>query len=327
MKLKRIVAVATAAILVLTTPAMAAPRGSTTSDRALQSRTGDTTYGRITVTRQNMLPKSNPRSNMKTSSNPYGKTAYNGMTVNGRNLTVPETFENTERRVTTKNLPISSMTPEKVLNLPDSGKELNILLDNPKGDDAMGPQVDGKRAKNLTDRASASSRYPYLKIYGTVSQKDYEDFTVYMDALISRYPYLIKAAVAEGWTIVLSAEDLDTLLFNGSTDGVEGATCFPDDSQNGTVFVHAGEHSYCVIHEFGHVLDSLEGFPSQGEVFRDIYDREGSSLSEYGASCPLEFFAEAFMTRMLQPETTEKACPDACDFIDIYLSDVASKAA
>ena len=315
-------------------------RGMQTSNRALSLRTGDNGYGRVMVTNRNILPASNPRSSMNMSDPKQGQRLMTGssltqpekntVTTNGRNLAVPESFENAEKQITVRTLPRSSMNPKGILNLPDNGKELKELLPAPEGEDNTAednPTIDSDTAEEIEDEASPSSRYPYVSIHGNVTSEQYNEFSTYMDKLIAEYPDLVEEAVRKGWTVILAEEELDDLLFDGKTNGVEGATYFPQNGSNGTVYVHAGEHSYCVIHEFGHVLDSLSGYPSQGSGFKDIFERESANLTEYGQSSQLEFFAEIFMYGMLQPETTKQACPDACEFVGIYLSDIKEGAA
>lgn len=339
--IQKFLAMTLAMTITVSATAYAAPvQGMQTSNRALALRTGDNPYGRVMITNRGNLPASNPRSGIRQADPKQGQRLMTGssltqpekstVTVNGRNIAVPESFENAEKQITVRTLPGSSMNPKGILNLPDNGKELKELLPAPEGEEntsAGNPTIGRKTAEKIQKEVLASSRYPYVSLHGTVTTEQYNDFSTYMDKLIAECPYLVEEAVRQGWTIVLAEEDLDDLLFEGKTDGVEGATYFPSNGNSGTVYVHAGDHSYCVIHEFGHVLDSLSGYPSQGTGFKEIFDREAESLTEYGQSSQLEFFAEIFINLLLQPETTKQACPDACEFIGIYLGDIKEGAA
>ena len=250
-------------------------------------------------------------------------------TPGGRNLLVPES-NNTRNRVTIRKLPSSARIPGEVLSLPDSGKEIEELIAAPEGltsTAADNRDINKKAARNAKENSITSARYPYVSLYGDVSDSDFNDFTQYMDRIIKERPDLVNEAVNNGWKVILTSYDLNELLFGGETEGVEGCTYFPTDDSDGVIYVHAGEYSYCVIHEFGHVLDCLCNFPSQSSEFKDIYDSEAGELTDYAGESPLEFFAETFMYSMLQPDTTLTACPRAYNFIYSCLDDITRGAA
>ena len=254
------------------------------------------------------LPVKNPRSSMRQSLK-IDTRGFITKTPNGRNLAVAR-----DDKVTIKKLPEVWHTPDAVLGLPDNGKQLNEHLPAPEAPET--PVIKEKTVREIGGEAKTVSGVSYLKIHGNVTPDEYNDFLTYLNKVIEEDRELVQSAVDAGWTIVLTSEDLDDLLFDGETDGVEGCTYFPTGESPGTVYVHAGKYSYCIIHEFGHVLDSLCAYPSQTSEFKELYDSEASALTEYGQESPMEFFAEIYSNLMLQPETTKKACPAACDFIE-----------
>lgn len=272
-----------------------------------------------------VLPKGNARRNMVTVDSARQKQSLkldvrHNITIspNGRNLAVPEGKANADKNITIRTLPEVWHTPDTVLDLPDDGKELEELIPAPQSvdDQAIKESV----VRDVKQNSRTVSKVNYLKIYGSVTPDEYNDFLIYLNRVIEEDSVLVQSAVDKGWTIVLTEYDLDDLLFDGDTNGVEGCTYFPSPGEPGTIFIHAGKYSYCVIHEFGHVLDCLCDFPSQQEEFKAIFEDEAGSLTEYAQSSPLEFFAEIYLNDMLQPETTEIACPNACEFLRKYHS-------
>ena len=336
--------------LLSSTVAMAAPPGTQASQRAASLRSGNGSSGTIRVSTQsgirNGLNSSQNtgslrkdvsqsitvnRGNLKTKAviqadqaKPAENTGAATTSVKspyGRNLSVAEATGGSGKHVTIQNLPKTQQTPGKILSLPDNGDALTELMPAPNGEtvaDNSGP-VNEDVVSNIEGHSRIVSRYPYVSIHGNVSEEDYKTFTQYMDKLLIEHPGLVSYAVDSGWHIVLTERDLDDLLFHGESEGIEGCTYFPKNGSGGTVFIHAGTYSYCIMHEFGHVLDYLSGITSSTAAFRRIYALESNSLTKYGESNALEFFAEIFMYTMLQPETTRAACPKAYDYVSAYI--------
>lgn len=157
-----------------------------------------------------------------------------------------------------------------------------------------------------------SSDRSYVYTLGDVQDGDYYDFMSYIETIESEHASLVNRFRSDGWRVVLTTADLDELLFNGSTQNVAGATV----SSSKTIYVEAGQYSYCIIHEFGHYMDYKLGMISEKGDFTAIYSSEGGSLSEYGKTDSTEFFAEAYMYSILEPDTLSSNCPQAYDFIE-----------
>ena len=159
-----------------------------------------------------------------------------------------------------------------------------------------------------------SADYGYLYFLGDVTYDQYQVFAAYLNAVVASDPNLIQTFVSDGWKIVLTTVDLNTLMFGGTTDGVEGATYFPDK----TIYIHTGEYAYCVVHEMGHYLDYVHGFVSDTGNFANLYYAEGANLTEYGKSSTAEFFAEVFSFLVLDPQTAYARCPQTSAFVQAY---------
>ena len=332
--------------LLSSTVAMAAPPGSGTSLRAASLRRGNSGNSTVRVTTQSTLRNginttrgteslkkdvsgtvvTVGQRNIRTgSSNAQQKSADNTASATtqvkspyGRNLSVAEQTGGSGKHVTIQNLPKKQQNPGTILSLPDTGDRLTELMPAPNGEtvtDNTG-SVNEDVVNDIESHSRVVSRYPYVSVYGNVSEEDYQTFTPYMDKLLIEHPGLVSCAVDSGWHIVLTDYDLDELLFDGESEGVEGCTYFPSGSSGGTVFIHAGTYSYCIMHEFGHVLDYMCGLTSNTGAFRRIYALEGDNITQYGSSGSLEFFAEIFMYEILQPETTRAACPNACKYVN-----------
>ncbi len=158
-----------------------------------------------------------------------------------------------------------------------------------------------------------SPDYDFVKLMGSdLTQEQYNMFGYYLNAAIAADPNLVQTFVDNGWRIILTTTSLDTLVFGGTTEGVEGATYFPQK----TVYVHAGEYSYCVVHELGHFLDYVNGFASYTSGFGGIYYAEAANLTEYGKTSPTEFFAEVYSYLVLDPNTVYTYCPYAAEFVN-----------
>ncbi|NTV78114.1 MAG: hypothetical protein HGA25_02960 [Clostridiales bacterium] len=174
------------------------------------------------------------------------------------------------------------------------------------------PSIDRQLQKEILAEETgegAVSTYDYVDVMGNVSQEDYDTFAYYLEMADDN---LAEDFAEEGWTIILTSADLDSLLFGGRTDGVMGCTYYGKE----TIYVQTGDYSYCVIHELGHYLDYYYDFISTATDFVTIYNEEAASLSEYGQTCSEEFFAEVYSYSILEPDTTAQSCPDAYEYVN-----------
>ena len=194
----------------------------------------------------------------------------------------------------------------------DNGK-IEDSMPKPTGD-TENPRIDSGVFEE-TDKLgelTESEDYSYVSILGNVSDSEYEDFCAYLETVIEADPQVISAFEEDDWEIILTTADLDDLLFQGQTEGVEGCTYFNQK----TIYVHAGQYSYCVVHEIGHYIDYKCNYTSKTSEFETIYKSESANLTEYGQTSATEFFAEVYEYLLLQPTTLTSSCPQAASYVE-----------
>lgn len=82
-----------------------------------------------------------------------------------------------------------------------------------------------------------------------------------------------------------------------------------------------------IEHEFGHYLDSLFGFISNKELFKNAYLQEYQYFKKHIESDNYyddtkEYFAESFSIYLLKPKKLEKYCPQTYNIIDMLVDSV-----
>ncbi|MCR4903776.1 MAG: hypothetical protein K6A23_13020 [Butyrivibrio sp.] len=194
----------------------------------------------------------------------------------------------------------------------DNGK-INDSMPKPTGS-TENPQIDSQIMEETQQlgELTQSEDYNYVSILGNVSDSEYEDFCSYLETVVETDPQVMSAFEEDDWEIILTTADLDDLLFQGQTDGVEGCTYFNQK----TIYVHAGQYSYCVVHEIGHYIDYKCNFASKTSDFAEIFSSESANLTEYGQTSSTEFFAEVYEYLLLQPETLKSNCSEAASYVE-----------
>ena len=84
---------------------------------------------------------------------------------------------------------------------------------------------------------------------------------------------------------------------------------------------------YALVHEFGHVLDSLTGWDSMKADFKNIFNKEKDTLDVYSIdehykSNEREFFAEVFQEYIINPDSCESSAPEAFQFIKNKINEI-----
>ncbi len=175
------------------------------------------------------------------------------------------------------------------------------------------PRIDGEILEETEEEGyTESTDYAYVSILGDVTDSEYEAFSEYMDVVVASDSAMVDKFASSGWEVILTSADLDELLFGGRSDGVEGCTYFNAKK----IYVHAGEYSYCVVHEFGHYLDYLNGMVSTTDGFKSVYKSEAANLTAYGQTSPTEFFAEVYSYLLLEEDTVTTKCPQAAAAVE-----------
>ncbi len=209
--------------------------------------------------------------------------------------------------------------PQPNIPFEDNG-QIQELMPVPQGNHEN-PQIDQRTMQETQQlgELTESEDYSYVYLLGDVSDEEYETFSTYLDMVVAGDSDLIQLFDDSGWQIVLTSADLDDLLFRGQSSGVEGCTYF----NKHVIYVHAGDYSYCVIHELGHFLDYASNYASYGQEFEEIYRAEAASLTEYGQTSAQEFFAEVYCYSYLEPDTLAGACPQALAFVEDCLEHIS----
>ena len=133
--------------------------------------------------------------------------------------------------ITVEKLPDKDKNPETILNLPDDGSTLTDILTAPEKDNAE-LSVSDNAVREIeqalsaeTDNAEDTTKErPFILTMGNVSDVEIEMFRRYQDVVQTAYPDLVEKAEIDGWTIILTEESLDNLIFNGTT-GDMGNRC------------------------------------------------------------------------------------------------------
>lgn len=94
-----------------------------------------------------------------------------------------------------------------------------------------------------------------------------------------------------------------------------------------TIYIENRQKTFrtCLVHEFGHYLDSEMGGISQTEEFEKLYEDEKDSLYEVenyndnGKSSVEEFFAETYEQYVLYPELLKNTCKETYKFFESLL--------
>lgn len=101
---------------------------------------------------------------------------------------------------------------------------------------------------------------------------------------------------SSGWTMVATNEDLNEKFYDGVFNSVYGSTSYDTHIVYIQNNMNAAEDAS--LHEFGHWLDWYANYPSQNDVFKEIYDSENQDFyKEFDLSMhwdEKEFFAEGF---------------------------------
>lgn len=133
---------------------------------------------------------------------------------------------------------------------------------------------------------------------------------------------IVNAAIARGWHIYATTENLDQTYFGGAYGSVMGVTNY----DNKVVAIECRENAVreSVAHEMGHVLDNMCGSPSASSEFASIYNEEVDTfrgqISNPGCvRDTTEFFAETFYYICKNPS---KCTPRAMEFVQRYMGTV-----
>lgn len=131
---------------------------------------------------------------------------------------------------------------------------------------------------------------------------------------------LVQHFVSNGWKLYLTTEDIAKVYLGRKYESAMAVTVYSLK----LIVIENREEAVkeSVIHEFGHYLDYVLGFPSLSNEFHDFYVTEASTFKSNipNASCvsdEREFFAETFYYSIVD---LFKCTPKALQYVQFQLS-------
>lgn len=157
----------------------------------------------------------------------------------------------------------------------------------------------------------------YIKTEGNIS----DDLIYYLDLKLRLIPQdLLLAYFNQGGSILLTDKDISKEYYS---DYNFGNIIGLHDARKNIIFMSNSKYAIdnALIHEFGHVLDSLSGWDSMNEYFLNVFNKEKDSfvvesLDGHYKSNEREFFAEVFQESILNPDSCISSAPKAFDFVN-----------
>ena len=218
-----------------------------------------------------------------------------------------------------------------------------LLGDNSKAVNSYNSaNIDSNRNENYTTniqndnenkinnvQQDASSIYEEVEI----KYKDYiveegtidESIIQYLDSKLQLIPEnLVLKYFKHGGKILLTDKDISNTYYKdynfGSVIGIH-------DARKNIVYISNSKYAIdnALIHEFGHVLDSLTDWSSMKGAFSDIFYTEKDTFEVYSVdnhykTNEREFFAEVFQQFILEPDSCKSSAPQSYDFIKNKIS-------
>ena len=176
--------------------------------------------------------------------------------------------------------------------------------------------------ENNTNVSSESDEVPlsyldYIKTEGNISK----DLISYLDLKLSCIPEnLLSSYFNLGGIILITDKDISKTYYSeynfGNIIGLH-------DARRNIIYMSNSEYAIdsALIHEFGHVLDSLSDWDSMNQDFLKIFNQEKDSFEvesydNHYKSNEREFFAEVFQEYILHPAICKSSAPNAFNFVD-----------
>lgn len=157
-------------------------------------------------------------------------------------------------------------------------------------------------------------------------QGDSEVADAVNQTLLTLPRWIRQAFIDSGWEMLVVDYDLATVDYAGQfkEGDVLASTAYKDRQVRILDNTKAAINS--PVHEFGHWVDWLVGFPSMyDKVYLDIYAGEAEDYREaFSPVCAWneqEFFAEGFWCYWKSPEMLKKVCPEFHSFLSDLLKE------
>lgn len=157
----------------------------------------------------------------------------------------------------------------------------------------------------------------YIKTEGNIS----DELIYYLDLRLRLIPKdLLLSYFNQGGSILITNKDISQTYYS---DYNFGNIIGLHDARKNIIFMSNSKYAIdnALIHEFGHVLDSLSGWDSMNEYFLKVFEKEKDSFDVESSdghykSNEREFFAEVFQESILNPDTCKSSAPEAFNFVN-----------
>ena len=163
----------------------------------------------------------------------------------------------------------------------------------------------------------------FIKVEGSVD----DNIVIYLKKKLNLIPdNILSSYFDKGGTILLTSKNISETYYSkydfGEIVGLH-------DANKNVVYMSNSEYAidYALVHEFGHVLDSLTGWDSMKADFKNIFNKEKDTLDVYSIdehykSNEREFFAEVFQEYIINPDSCESSAPEAFQFIKNKINEI-----
>ena len=174
-----------------------------------------------------------------------------------------------------------------------------------------------KNTVSTEDREGTNNNYDeYIKTEGSIN----DNTLSYLKNKLALVPNnILDAFFNQGGTILLTDKNIAKTYYN---DYNIGKIIGLHDANKNVVYVSNTKYAidFALIHEFGHVLDSLTNWNSMKDEFKDIYNTEKDTLEVYSIdghykTNEREFFAEIFQESIINSDSCKKTAPRAFEFV------------
>lgn len=175
---------------------------------------------------------------------------------------------------------------------------------------------------NILSMNSESEEIPmlyskYIKTEGSID----DELISYLDLKLQCIPEnILSLYFNQGGSILLTDKDISKTYYS---DYDFGNIIGLHDARKNIVFISNSKYAIdnALIHEFGHVLDSISGWDSMNEYFLNVFNQEKDSfkvksVDNHYKLNEREFFAEVFQEYILNPDTCKSSAPKAFEFVD-----------
>lgn len=163
----------------------------------------------------------------------------------------------------------------------------------------------------------------YIKTEGNISN----ELISYLNTKLNLIPKsILSKYFGNNGIILLTDKDIAKTYYSNPNIGrIVGL----HNARKNIVYISNSKYAinYALIHEFGHVLDSLTEWKSMQEEFNNIYIKEKETLEVHSVdghykTNQREFFAEVFQQYVIANESCKNTAPKAYNFIHQMIEEV-----